>query len=326
VPLPTSLVVKNGSKIDLGDRVRGVDDQVQHHLIDLARHALDVGKRGVQIEFQLGDEPPLAARDRHRALDRLVQVDEHPVRGARVRELLHRAHDLGDALDPVDRLRERERNLVARVLEIDLASQGLRLLDLPGIDRFAAREPRDDRLLGVDHAQHIGDRVLHEQQIVAHEPRRRIDLVRDARRELADRLHLLRVRRALLQRENPRAHLQPGPELVGIERLHQVVRSSGLERRREVCLGAVRGEDDRVDDPGQLLELAADLDPGEPRHLPVEHRELDPVLADHLERRRAIAGGEDREVERADDVEREPELCRIIVRQEQSACHFGRPR
>ena len=156
VPLPTSLVVKNGSKMrertstgiplpvspiaistcssstrvatrilplsaraldHVGDRMRGVDDQIEDHLVDLAGVAVHQ-RQLVETGFDLGDVFVFVGGDDQRARDRLVDVDLRHLLAIRMREFLHRAHDGGDAAETVARAVERDRRVLEDVVEI----------------------------------------------------------------------------------------------------------------------------------------------------------------------------------------------------------------
>ena len=104
----------------VADGVRGVDHHVQHHLVELRRRAVHRGQVGVEIHLDLGHVLPLVAGDGNGALDGAVEVGRGLL-ARRVRELLHRAHDLGDAVHALERLVERARDLFLEIVEVRVA-------------------------------------------------------------------------------------------------------------------------------------------------------------------------------------------------------------
>ena len=157
MPLPTSLVVKNGSKTwlanrlgdaaagvadadhdgrrrraasgrairpfrsvpldDVADRVRGVDDEVQDDLVDVAavaRHQRQVA----EIGLDLGDVLVFVARDDERALDRLVEIDRAISFWSGCANSFIERTMVGDAVEAVERAVERLRHVLEQVVEI----------------------------------------------------------------------------------------------------------------------------------------------------------------------------------------------------------------
>ena len=169
----------------VADGVRGIDDDVEHHLVELGRRAMHRGQVRVEIHLDLRHVFPLVAGDGNGALDRAIEIGRGLL-ARRMRELLHRAHDLGDAIDAFERLVERARNFFLEVVEVGFAEQ------LAG--RFAADV---DQLREQD--VELAERFLEEAQVVADVLRRRIDFVRDTGGELADGLELLRLAQVVLE-------------------------------------------------------------------------------------------------------------------------------
>ena len=63
------------SHFDIGDSVRGVDHQVEDHLIELDRQATHRGQVRVELRDGIGDVLPLVTRHRKRALNRVIEID-----------------------------------------------------------------------------------------------------------------------------------------------------------------------------------------------------------------------------------------------------------
>ena len=233
VPRPTSLVVKKGSKIrerissgmpqpssltemmtssprccvltrinprrprvldDVADGVRGVDHQVQDDLVDVVDVASDGGDVA-ELGLQVGHVLVLVGRDDQRALDGAVEIDRRHLVRPGVRELLHRADDPRDALQPLERALERLRHVLAQVVEVG-ALGGLRRRRHRGVElgraRAAVRDQRLQRLQRVDQLERVARRFPQEVDAVADELHRRVDLVRHAGRQRADRRQPLR--------------------------------------------------------------------------------------------------------------------------------------
>ena len=74
----------------------GIHDQVEDHLIQFSGQAWYQRKGVIEIGDQVGNVFPFIARNRQGAVDRPVQINRGVVFGSRVRELLHRSHNLGN--------------------------------------------------------------------------------------------------------------------------------------------------------------------------------------------------------------------------------------
>ena len=167
VPLPTSLVVKKGSKMlpadllgDPGarirdlerdalserprpdrdrapvlrsadlllDRVRRVHDQVQEDLVDVAEVALH-SRDLPEVLLHVGDVADLVVRDGQRGANGLVEVGGREFGGSGVREPLHGADDVRDALDTINGSVDRAGYFLLEQLQVGLV---LGALDLAG--------------------------------------------------------------------------------------------------------------------------------------------------------------------------------------------------
>src|SRR5690606_16628840 len=166
------------------DRVHRVDDEIEQRLVhrrQIARHERQVR---IEVDRELGDMFPLVPRDDHRALDRCVQVTLLQPDSAGMGEIAHRGHDGAD-------LPEARRGLLQRARDF-LSNEGdvRPLEELPAALALLALLARDP-LVVVEHGLEIAPYGREKTDVVADVLRRRIDLVRDAGRELADRLELL---------------------------------------------------------------------------------------------------------------------------------------
>jgi hypothetical protein len=98
VPRPLAAVTDH-----VADGVRGVDDHVEDHLVEVARHDRHGGQVGIEVGLQFGDVLPFVGRHGSRAGDGAVDVERRAL-GGRMREVLHGADDLADPVDAVDGL------------------------------------------------------------------------------------------------------------------------------------------------------------------------------------------------------------------------------
>ena len=252
MPTPTGLVVKKGSKMrvctsggmpgplswnssrtpsggaagldaDLAlavDRVAGVHQQVQEDLVQLAGIAAHARELPVIAHHR---DRVLEARlhQRQRAIDLLVQVGVLQVGLVHAREGAQVLHDLLDALGALAAAREQLADGLANALGV-----GVRALAL-------------DELLDV---------LVEQLEIRVHEADRIVELVGDARDELAQRLHLLRLRElrldvAQLARALLDARLERLVELRDlVEGLGVLDRDRALVRERAQQQAVVRGE------------------------------------------------------------------------------------
>lgn len=88
------------SCVFLLDGMRGVDDQIQKYLIQLAGVAFNQADVGRKIGFDFGNVFVSVSADGQRAVDSIVQIDGlFALRWRHVREGLHGFDDFADALD-----------------------------------------------------------------------------------------------------------------------------------------------------------------------------------------------------------------------------------
>jgi len=76
------------------DGLGSVHDDIQDHLVEIPDQTRHRGQVGVEVRHHLGHVFPLISGDRDRALDGLVQISSLLLIAARMRELLHSAHDV----------------------------------------------------------------------------------------------------------------------------------------------------------------------------------------------------------------------------------------
>jgi hypothetical protein len=154
--------------------VRGVDDDVEHDLLELALVAGHLADGVVEVELDVRDVLPLRPRDLHGGVDRTVDVGVAAAL-AGVREVLHRAHDPGDPVEALQRLLQRAGHLLGDELQVERAED---------VGDAGCRQ----RLEPAQRGQDLRERVGEEPGVVGDELHRGVDLVGDAGGELADRL------------------------------------------------------------------------------------------------------------------------------------------
>ena len=118
------------------------------------------------------------ARDFEGRLDRLVDVGRAVRVGIRVREFLHGAHDVRDALQAVARALHRLRQLAQQIVGLHFGGHFVAALAIDAI--------------GGDDVGEIVDRFAQERHVVGDELHGRVDLVCHAGSESSHGLELLR--------------------------------------------------------------------------------------------------------------------------------------
>lgn len=117
---------------DVTDRVRGVDEQVEKHLVQVAQMAVD-GRQSAQFGSHIGDVLDLIARNDQSAFDGFIQVGRSFFGAAiHVRELFHGANNGGDTIDTVQHLFEGLGNFRAEEVPLDVLADGVHLLQHAG--------------------------------------------------------------------------------------------------------------------------------------------------------------------------------------------------
>ena len=150
---------RDGERAPLAHRLAGVHAQVHEHLVDLVGMALDA--RQLAVAPLDGDAALGQVRDQHqRRLEALVQVDRLDVGLVEARERAQRAHDVAHAR----------------------AGQPRHLRQI--LDGAPDRAPR------CVPSAHAREDAQEEIVVVHHGGQRRVDLVRHAGDELAERRHL----------------------------------------------------------------------------------------------------------------------------------------
>src|ERR1019366_3351859 len=166
------------------DRVGGVRDEVEEHLLDVVRVARDEGQLA-KLGLQLGELLVFATGRRHRALDGAIQVHgDHRLPGG-PGELVQgtdNRHDAIEALEaPVEGLGNRGEQVGQVGLFAGLCGGGDRALELRRAGTPAPQGLEDPELL--DDPEDIADGLPEELDAVGHELNGGVDLVRDTRRE-----------------------------------------------------------------------------------------------------------------------------------------------
>ena len=186
---------RDGAPVRAGgaDRVGGVDDEVQHHLVDVADVApyrRQFGEVGVYVGHVL----QLAVGDHEGVADRLVEVDRCLLLVAGVSEGLHRPDDRRHPVHAVQRLADRLRYLLDDELDVDVVLHPAYRGDRVGPGRLLLRA--HDVVARGTQLEQVVERALQEPHVVSDELDRGVDFVGDPGRELPDRLQLLRVPQA----------------------------------------------------------------------------------------------------------------------------------
>lgn len=96
-----------------------VDQELDQRLAELSLWT--ERQRQVRLEFQLNGSGvlPLECGERHRLLDRLVDVRRRGFPLLHVAEAAHRVDDLGDLADAFERLLDRSRDFLVEELDVD---------------------------------------------------------------------------------------------------------------------------------------------------------------------------------------------------------------
>jgi hypothetical protein len=177
------------------DRVAGVDDQVETHLVEIAaagHHQRELS----EVKLDVGDVLVFVSGDNQRGLEALVDVDRGAL-GRGVRELTHRVHDRGDAVDPVQGPLDCGWDPLGQVFEIGVLLSGLRApLAFLLVDRLIGVQ---QVVVDVGERQQLVGRALEERHRVTDKLHWRVDLVRDTGGELTDGFELLRQAQIKLQ-------------------------------------------------------------------------------------------------------------------------------
>ena len=287
-----------GLRLAAIDRVRGVDDQVREHLLDLADVAVDLGQLA-ERQLDVGDLTVLVPHDLERRVDRAVEVGQPHLGRVTARELAHRADDPRDRLGAAQDRRHRRVYVGVELGQLGQQLAGAGTAGLLGPAAPGGRQRLDRRQpLGEHGLEHLGIR----QDVLG----RRVDLVRDAGRELADALELVR-QPALVLESRALDHLDT-QSIVGAAQLGEHAGRGGVAAR-ELCI--------RLPDPeleiGRAVGVAAAPPPARDRLASsVEHGAGGERPVEDLPVVAALAGEQP-----ADLVERR------IVRGHHHAAHVG---
>jgi hypothetical protein len=114
------LVARVGFSL-LSDRVGGVDQQVEQHLVHFSWQAGHRRQFRIQFGLNLRDVFPLVAGDRDGVLDRAVQIDGNPVLVSGVREFLHGLDDTGHVGYALPRFAQGPRSFLGEILDTGIS-------------------------------------------------------------------------------------------------------------------------------------------------------------------------------------------------------------
>ena len=128
-----------------------------------------------------------------RAFQSLFNIRPLHLAVAEMREILEVLNDAFDALQTAQRLGEQVADVVAQIVEVDLAFER--------VDRLAAvgGEFCVVPLVSGDQLQELGHVFLQRAEIGVHVTDRIVDLVRDAGGQLSDRSHFLRLQQLVMR-------------------------------------------------------------------------------------------------------------------------------
>ena len=132
----------------LGDRLCGVDQQVQENLIELRWHTLDLGNGSV-VFHDLSLVLDLVDGDVQRRVKALMQIGQDRLGiGIGMGKTLQILNDPTYTRKAFERLVDEKRSIVAKVVKFQFAAQ----LSQSRIDRRIARRLAAPRLISVQHA------------------------------------------------------------------------------------------------------------------------------------------------------------------------------
>ena len=186
---------RNGDRSAGVDRVAGIHQQVQKHLIEPRRQALNLR----QVAVAASDARlvlDFVPHDVERAVEASVQIDDLPrFVGTAARKVAQILHDALDPHQPVARFGEQRHDVAAQEIEVLGRAERAR--------RCECRRQRRQRPLAFDVAiqqlANLLDIRLERREIRENEGDRVVDLVRDARGNLSDRCELLRLDHLVLR-------------------------------------------------------------------------------------------------------------------------------
>ena len=105
-----------------------VNDEIKDHLVEFADQTRHERKLFMKISDHRRNVFPLVAGDRHRAFNRLVDVDGPLFLGARMGKILHGLDDLGYPLYPIQGLFDCVGNFLQQIFQIALRGCAVELL------------------------------------------------------------------------------------------------------------------------------------------------------------------------------------------------------
>ena len=180
------------------DGIRGVDDQIEDHLVELRDKARDRPEVGIKIELDICRVLPSVRTHHHCRLDRVVDVCGLFLIRSGVGEVLHGLHDVGDPPNAFERLFDRKRDLFSKELVINFLQCGFDPSG-PVLPAHAFLPLIEHVRVAIKNTDQTGKLVLQEPSVVADILRGCVNFVRDSRCQLPDGLKALSFMELRLQ-------------------------------------------------------------------------------------------------------------------------------
>src|SRR5581483_6890536 len=181
-----------GSTLVLVDRLGGVRDDVQEHLIDLRRRAGDEGNLAVFLDdLNLALQHGLG--ELQYVVEPFVKVEPGDPLAIETAEVLQVQHQLADLIEPAQAAREKVFHFLDGVALAEFGGHRVDAVEFLA-ERFfvsAGRERLRKLLVSVNHPFSLIHLVLDDLDVAAHVSKGGVNFVRHARHHLTDARHLL---------------------------------------------------------------------------------------------------------------------------------------
>src|SRR3989338_7190510 len=183
----------NFSVVTLADGMGSIDQHVHEHLVELGSHALHRGDGAVCLDH-FSVVLDFAVDDIEGTLDTLMQVDILPFRLIDMREILEVLHDLLHPRYPLGGFPEQVADILREIPPIRFLLQRTDFLQqrLTGQRRFGA-------FINLRYLQHFFHIQTQAAKVGIDITDRIIDLMRHARRQLADGSHFFRLQQLVMR-------------------------------------------------------------------------------------------------------------------------------